>query len=591
VAGSGVRLRAIACAPGKAKSAITSQTFNFQVADPTITPPAQATSTTIGIGEVLTFSSTTTGANFHYTKGTSNAPPANPTCATSTAGSSYTVTAGDASTGSLIVKVIACKNQYTASGVTTSNAYTTFRGAAAVFGIPAGTYGDVLEASSSNTLSGLQSVSVADATNLVRICVTKNGVIPVCTTDNHCIGQGAATSADIIGGVNGIANNGTLAWSTFDSSGLTLRAQACYTTGANNPPVTVSGPYNFQVAPLTITNTTPGPNPPPFSKTQRIVFRVGNEAATGVDAVKAPSPLTATGPVQLCYTTDGSALGTGCSSTGSMTCAAMTIAASSVSATYTLDIDSTQAFTAKACKSTMTPSTASSTVIIPPYARTLNMSRNDFVGNESAEGFATMATTTHFFTSWDAMYLYLGWQGCGLNTTNTADTNNFALAYLGVPGQTGTTIGTGAFVEGTDRAARWQLKYDVGAGTTQLRIRNFSGSTWDPIASAGITSVHGAGTSPACNDTADNTGDYVIVRIPLATLATATVVPKKVAIAEGINVAIPDQPNNADAAGWPFTTGVFDAPAAIFDFTIWQPPTGAAGCDTSGIDGTCQIAP
>jgi hypothetical protein len=592
VAGSGVRLRAIACAPGKAKSAITSQTFNFQVADPTITPPAQATSTTIGIGEVLTFSSTTTGANFRYIKGTSNAAPANPTCATGTAASSYTVTAGDASNGSLIVKVIACKNQYTASGVTTSNTYTSFRGAAAVFGIPAGTYGDVLEASSSNTLSGLQSVSVPNTTGLVRICVTKNGVVPVCTADNHCDGQGAATAADIIGGANGIASGDTLPWSTFDTSGLTLRAEACYTSLAD-PPVTVSGPYNFQVAPLTITNTTPAPNPPPFSKTQRIVFRVGNEAATGVDAVKAPSPLTATGPVQLCYTTDGSALGTGCSSTGSMTCTAMTIAAASVSATYTLDIDSTQAFTAKACKSTMTPSTASSTVTIPPYARTLNMSGgNDFVGHASAEGFATMATTTHFFTSWDATYLYLGWQGCGLNTTNTVDTNNFALAYLGVPGQQGTTIGS-AF-PAVNGGARWQLKYDVGGDTAQIRIRNFSGSgSWETVASAGLTSVHGAGNSAACTDTADNTGDYVIVRIPRATLATATVIPKQIAIAEGINIGIPAQPDNADAAGWPFTTAVFDAPAAIFDFTIWQPPTGAAGCDTSGIDGTpvCQFAP
>jgi hypothetical protein len=172
------------------------------------------------------------------------------------------------------------------------------------------------------------------------------------------------------------------------------------------------------------------------------------------------------------------------------------------------------------------------------------------------------------------------------------DTNNFALAYLGVPGQQGTTIGS-AF-PAVNGGARWQLKYDVGGDTAQIRIRNFSGSgSWETVASAGLTSVHGAGNSAACTDTADNTGDYVIVRIPRATLATATVIPKQIAIAEGINIGIPAQPDNADAAGWPFTTAVFDAPAAIFDFTIWQPPTGAAGCDTSGIDGTpvCQFAP
>lgn len=587
--GSGVRLRAIACAPGKPKSTITSQTFSFQVATPTITAPSQATNNTIGVGEVLTFASTTTGATFRYNKGTSNAQPANPTCTTGTAGSSYAVQEADRTNGSLIVKVIACKNHYSASSVITSNTYTAFHGAAAVFGIPAGTYGDVLEAGSSNTPSGLQSVSVPSDTGLERICVTKNGVVPVCTGDNHCSVLGGGPITDVIGGANGIDSGDTIPWSFFNASGLTLRAQACY-SGRADPPLTVSGPYTFQVAPLTITNTTPTPNTSPFTKTQRIVFRVGNEAdaANGVTAVKAPSATTATGPVQLCYTTDGSALGTGCSTTGAMTCVSMTIAASAASATYTMYVDSTQAFTAKACKSTMTSSTASSTITVTPYARTLSMTgANDFVGHETAEGFATMADTTHFFVSWDATALYLGWQGCGLNHTNTADAANFVLAYLGVPDRQGAAVGS-AFAAGNG-GARWQLKYVVGQDQPVLRIRNFSGGgSWETVATPGLTSVRGAGSSGTCTDADDKPGDYIVVRIPLATLAS----PKQIAIAEGINIGLAED-NGANEAGWPFTADVFDKAAGLFDLTVWQPPTGAVGCATSGLDGkpVCQVAP
>ncbi len=596
ISGSGVTLRAIACAPGKKKSTVTSQTFSFQVAPVTITYPPLSTSDRIGVGESLAFATPTVGATIRYTTGTTNLPPANPNCSlgTGTVASSYAVTAGDESNGSLIVKVVACKNNYAPSAVATSTTFTVFRGAAAAFGIPAGTYADVLEASSSNTPAGLQSVSVADATGLARICVTRNGTVPICTAEAQCAGQDAAAgheADDVIGGANGIANNGTIAWSNFDSSGFTLQAQPCYTTRAN-PPVTVSGPYDFQVAPLTMTNTTPEPNAAPFTKTQRIVFRVGNEAGPGVEAVDAPWE-TAVGTVRLCYTTDGSDVAAGCNlgSSGSTTCVAMT-EGGPASRTYTMYVDGTSTIKAKACKSVMLPATASQTLTFAPYSRTLSMSgSNEFVGHEAKEAFSTLSGPA-FYTTWDATYLYLGWQGCGINSTNADDANHFALAYLGVPGQQGIAVGS-AFVAGTDPAqpgARWQVKYLVGGGTAQIKIRNFSTNDWDTLAESNITAVHGAGTSAgACASAADNPGDYVIVRIPRAVVGS----PSKIAIAEGINVGIPAQPDNADVYGWPFTSANFDTAAAVFSLTAWQPPTGAAGCTPSGLDGhaTCQIAP
>jgi hypothetical protein len=80
----------------------------------------------------------------------------------------------------------------------------------------------------------------------------------------------------------------------------------------------------------------------------------------------------------------------------------------------------------------------------------------------------------------------------------------------------------------------------------------------------------------------------MVVRIPLTTLAS----PKQIAIAEGINIGLADV-NGANEAGWPITADVFDKAAALFDLTTWQPPTGAVGCATSGLDGkpVCQVAP
>jgi hypothetical protein len=131
----------------------------------------------------------------------------------------------------------------------------------------------------------------------------------------------------------------------------------------------------------------------------------------------------------------------------------------------------------------------------------------------------------------------------------------------------------------------------VGAtNPAQIRIRTFGGAgSWDTITSSNITSISGAGTSAACTDPDDNTGDYVIVRVPLATLSS----PKEIAIAEGVNIGIPASADEADEAGWPTAGAVFDTPAAIFDLTVWQPPTGAVGCYTAGIDGhpICQVPP
>jgi hypothetical protein len=281
-----------------------------------------------------------------------------------------------------------------------------------------------------------------------------------------------------------------------------------------------------------------------------------------------------------------------------MTCEPMNIGADpAVSATYTMYVDSTKAIKAKACKSTMRPSLADSTLTVTPYARTLNMTLNDFAGHETTEGFDAMGDY-RFFTSWNATYLYLGWQGCGLNTLNpaNADDANFALAYLGVPGLEGIAIPPGAFTVGTDLdapGARWQLKYNVGANTVELRLYDLSGDEWELVTSPGITFVRGAGGGTAtCTDTADKPDDYVIVRIPLATLVTSPMLaaPTQIAIAEGVNIG-GTGPNTANEGGWPFTTAVFDKPAAIFDFTKWQSPTGAtSACATSGIDGTptCQ---
>jgi hypothetical protein len=589
----GVRLRAIACAPGKAKSARADQTFNFQVATPVITPPALATDRKIGVGEVLTFSSTTTGATFRYVKGSAGADP---TCNTGTVATSgnYKVTPTDAAAGNtLVIRVVACKNQYDDSAVTRSRTYDQFRGAAAVFNIPQGTYGDVFEADSSNSTAGLQTVSVPDATNLVHICVNRGATPATCNaTTNACEGS------NLVGTTAGFANNAELPWvTTFTDSTVTLNATACYNNGREDAPPT-TGVFTFQVAPLTVTNTTPTPNPTPFAKTQKLVFRVGNEAAGATPAVNAPWD-TAVGPVQLCYTTDGAALSNGCGDVNTMKCVDMDrVPATSASAMYTMYIDSTTRIRAKACKSTMARTDYTDTTItIPAYARTVNMTAgNDFLDHVDQERFAAQAGY-HFFTTWDASALYLGWQGCGLNHSNDADVANFTLAYLGVPGMTGTDIGS-AFAEGSG-GARWQLKYNIGTEQAGLKIWRTSPAGWvTPTGDTGLTTTRGAGTvSPsACGGTGgDNVGDYVIVRIPLATLEIPTIIPKKIAIAEGVSIGSPaPDPDGATTGGWPFTSAtVFSKAAQVFDLTIWQPPTGAVGCATSGIDGhpVCQAAP
>lgn len=557
----GVRLRAIACAPGKAKSALADQTFVFQVATPVITPPAHAEDR-IGVGEVLTFSSTTTGATFRYIKG--SAGPA-PTCSTGTLATSgnYRVTNEDANSGSpLVIRVVACKNQYDDSVVPPAVTYSLFRGAAAVFNIPPGTYGDVFQANSSNSTAGPLKVSVPDTTNLVRICVNKGSTAATCSSTNTCVGSNLYDA-------NGVSNDGEIPWSFFDST-VTLNATACYSGTRQDAPAT-TGTYTFQVAPLTVANTTATPNPTPFAKTQTLVFRVGNEADGNTPAVRAPWS-TEVGSVQLCYTTDGAALSAGCAEVDTMKCVGMERVAPSASATYTMNLDSTTRIRAKACKDTMARSNLTDTTItIPAWVRPFDMAAgNDFHDHVAQERFTAM-TGYYFFTTWDTSALYLGWQGCGLNTSNDADKDNFTLAYLGVPGMPGTVMGD-AFAAGSG-GARWQLKYNVG--TAQAQIKIWQSPSWVTLTDAGVTSTHGGGTvTPAgCGTSGDNSGDYVIVKIPFKVggLEIPASTAKKIAIAEGINIGLPD-PNGANFGGWPFTTTVFDKAAQVFDLTIWKNP-------------------
>ncbi len=633
----GKQLRAIACGDGLTKSSVTSQVFDFRVGNVAITPPPSATANTIGIGETLQFSTVTIGASFRYTVGTVAAPPANPNCTSvGTSGSSYTITNGDRLNGSVIVKVIGCRNGYDPSPVATSNTYTNFRGAAATFSILRGNFGDTLDTGSTNPISGRVQINVPAGLAPARVCATVNGTTPTCGTGATPMCTGTATNyiSNNADNLTGYQPGEYIDWADIDeSNGFTLRAIACYGDAANvaNPPVTVEGPYNFAVPALTVSNTTPTPNPTPFAKTQRIEYVVGTN--TPAPAVPAPGNTSLDGWANLCFTFDGTALGTGCATAGAMTCIPVSDASGAVARMRELYLDSTRTITAKVCKSILTPRNNTQTITITPWALPMAWDGSDqFLGREETTNFfctngngSPNCGYNDFGVNWDNTYLYLRGQGCGLRA-ETATVGNHFHAYIGSPTLIGTnyqnpavmdsgapntmsvfpaTTGPNASVLG---GARWHVLYNVETQAVQLRQYNFSNGNWnDVIASSGIQVQYGNGAATwnSCSawGTNGNYGDWVIIRIPRATLGGVSM----------FNVASAMYWLNAPAfaavdnqSAWPGSTGGNPFQTTnntwYFDMTSWRSPRGnaitAAGgtsanpfCWSNGVDGspTCQI--
>jgi hypothetical protein len=624
----GKQLRAIACGNGLAKSTVTSQVYDFRVGNVVITPPPSATSNTIGIGETLQFSTVTLGASFRYTVGTVASPPADPNCTSvGTIGSSYTITNGDRLNGSVIVKVIGCRNGYDPSPVATSNTYTNFRGAAATFSIPAGNYGDTLDTGSTNLISGRVRVNVPTGLAPTRVCVTVNGTTPTCGTGATPMCTGTATNyiSNNADNLTGYQPGEFIDWADIDdSNGFTLRAIACYADSANvaNPPVTVEGPYNFAIAALTVTNTTTTPNPTPFAKTQRLRYLVGEDTT-----VPAPGNTSIDGWANLCYTFDGSPLGAGCATAGAMSCIPVSVA-SGVARLRNLYLDSSWTINAKVCKSIMTPQTNTQAITIAPWSKTLTWNGSDeFLGTQAEQFF--FCTNSYFGPScnysmfrmtWNDTFLYVSGQGCGIRS-ETAAVGNYWHAYLGSPSLIGTNYQQPGFIDGASTTmsvfpattgpnasvlggARWHLLYNVETHAVQLRQYNFSNGNWnDVVANTNIDVLYGNGAS-TWNDCAawgyqGNYGDWVTIRIPWATLGNV----RHFNVSSAFYLATPPAFTTLrNQSAWPASNSAVPFqttnPMWFFDRMSWRAPRGTANGDSAnplcwrnGLDNspTCQI--
>ncbi|HVJ94162.1 MAG TPA: chitobiase/beta-hexosaminidase C-terminal domain-containing protein [Labilithrix sp.] len=382
---TGVQLKAIACKSGvPLKSSPIDATFTLKLGSPTATdsagPGGAPITSTVAYGSTFFFHSSSEPSRegkieYHYTTN-----GVNPTCSTGTLASS--VTFSPPNYLPVTYKVIACdtENKYVASEVATLSFAAILT--PPTFSPNGGTTANV----ASTTISSAGAEGPQG-----YLCVTTDNSTPACIGGGSCTGSKIANGASI-----GITTDQT-----------TVKAVACQNTDFFSSEVATSNQFRLVVADPTVT---------PGSSTlgTPVAVAISNGATEGAT---------------VCWTSDGSTISTTCTSAGAMTCqtrnaneALGNLAALENKATnFTLRV--------RACRAGFAASNlVTRNYVFTPYRRTITI---DGVSSDwsVAENALPTENGERGYLSWDATYLYFGWQGQAL--TSTAD--RYFGVYLRAP--------------------------------------------------------------------------------------------------------------------------------------------------------------
>jgi hypothetical protein len=232
VGSTDTRIQAIGCKTGWTDSAATSiETYILNAANPTLTP---ASPTSVPVSQIVSASSTTTGATIRYTDDGSA-----PTCASGTTPPTIT---GDGSELPVTVKAIACKTGYNTSAIVSGSYTKTGVLDPPTYSPIAGAYGPT------------QSVTITKGANNpvgVSLYYTVDGSSPTCSGTLYSGAISVATSQT----VKAIACKSSPQWTTSSESAASYTINGAVATPSyTQNPATV---YN-DVTSTTITSTTPG---------------------------------------------------------------------------------------------------------------------------------------------------------------------------------------------------------------------------------------------------------------------------------------------------------------------------------------------
>jgi len=540
---NGQSVKAIACPAltTSTKSGVTTETgYTFKSATTTLNPATGS----VGAGQAIGLSTSTVeeagtaDITFHYTSGATT--PADPTCATATSVAATNNTAGTAAeaslpgsitnvTGTIIVKVVACKTGYLISDVATGT-YTAKTADPVLTPSP--------DSANNVTVWPASGVNVNSPSGTgTKLCYTWDGGTPTCSALLVCGTSGDATKMGQYQ-MTGAADAGNIAPAVFGTadvpvSGVTVNAIACR-TGLPNSGIT-SKTYNFKVSAIDFTPSANSWNATTAYTTGNIVtsggfFYMANGAVAAGTPVTdtaawtqqqsgnitlAYNPSTATGgpttgtgasPAVICYTTSGTAPAFKTPTTGSPDpCQALdpatTICNPGPGPVTVPTISRITTVIATGCRRGFASSTGTNTYNVTPYRHTINMAvaSNDFTA-------ATEGLPGGGFVTYDNANVYVGIEGANIATTTT----NKAFAYFGTGSSLTATAATGTTAPATGHLVNYQVTFQADTGAIGLRFWN--GTGWVDAPATGITAkTSGSGTT-----------SFVKLSIPMTTIGMTT---------------------------------------------------------------------
>lgn len=385
---TGTTFKAIACKSGVpvASTRIT-HLYTLQVATPTFTPAGAV----VGLEAPITWSSTTSGATYRYSRSDASPNAVDPTCATGTAASGISEFDNDCNdangtscTPTETFKVIGCKTGYLASAIATQTFSATLNAPTlSPNGNP--TSGNPWYASQQTVAIGHELLGQGVPGG--KVCFATGGGTPACNADASCGGTG-----DVQQFTNAPANI------VVNVDGTLVRAIACATGYAPSP--LTEATYAFRVAPYTVT-----PAPGGQSTAVSVAFVNGETDSTG-------------GATTICYTTNGNDISTTCAAAG-VSCSAPLASGETWSPAPLQNIGtSVSQLKSRACRAGFVPTEQRNDAFtFGPYERTITIDgTEDFVAGENRLRVANVTRTSELasqslFVSWDAANVYVGYRG------------------------------------------------------------------------------------------------------------------------------------------------------------------------------------
>jgi hypothetical protein len=576
VSTTGTTVRAIACDAGavgkKASNEATAVVYTLVAGDPSISPNGGQ----VNLGSVITLSSATQSAVFHWTNdGTA------PTCSTALGAHSGVITAGSTPVNGMYqgtyyamgqeaagkpLRVIACQVGYTQSAVPASATFTYAVAAPTISTGTTGDFDDYLNPDFTLTpgisTSWLCVGNGAGCGSTAGTC-SGTGVLPVSHTCNYTpdvSGQPNVAPSCDFGGPTQVPTLLGL----FASGSVVACTSSQPATAAIKTSAPTAWSYTFHVSQVEL--KTPNPATGNTASTPVVFDLKQTTQAPDGDATTTPATLGAThGGTYICASSSAQAVvaqPSNCAQFASLspgngwTCALITNATDTLSLP---DVGENTTYQAFACKDFMTYSTASSVAVtFAPYLHPTAFPltgdpTQDFTASETIS-----SSTGAAYVTWDQTNLYFGFDKA--SAFANGDVVHF---YVGSPNGTGTTA-----VDSVAAGAAGGVALPTGFNALYHVYWNFQSGAHGIDAYGGTPAAWAAsGNAPTVKYNMSAT--WVELEIPLSDLANASTPSTGYVfnLLGGLYNGGADQ-----VAAWPFFTGTSTKWGAVTGntTTVWN---------------------